>query len=220
MSDPISRGRWWILHRASPLSPCQVLQCCWIKPKSIWPNASWTSWAMALTLGCRAMYSTASDMAKSKHFGASPSMTASDCPKRFLNWSLSFCTRSRTLCMVGERNRLSFGVRVNTDAALLARCSDWLSFPSRNIELHCIWRRRLPSMHPVLLPRGKVAWPTQQALGQEARYSGGEATSKLLKRTDSVVLSKTLKQYFSLLHIPPSNFMSDQTAKIAHSREL
>lgn len=205
-SDPSSWGQWWILRRASPSSPCQVLQCWWIKPKSIWPNASWTSWAMASTLVCRATYSTASGTAKSKHFGASPSMTASERPKRFLNWSLSFCTRSRTLCKVGERNKLSVGVPVNTDATLLVQCSDQLSFPFRNIEIHCIWRWRVPSVHPVLLPRGEVAWPTQQVLGEEARHSGGEATSKLLKRADSVVLSKTLKQYFSLLHVPPIKF--------------
>lgn len=77
---------------------------------------------------------------------------------------------------------------------LLAWRSDWLIFLCRNIGLH--WWERLSSLLLILVPRREMARPGQQALGEETHHSRGERTFKLLKQTDSVGLSKTLKQYF------------------------
>lgn len=52
------------------------------------------------------------------------------------------------------------------------RCSDRFSFPIRNLGLHQ-WGKK-PSLLPVLLPRGEVAGPRKQALGEETHHRGGE----------------------------------------------
>lgn len=97
-------------------------------------------------------------------------------------------------------------------------------FFSRNIGLY--WRERLPSLLPVLVPWREVARPTQQALGEETHHSGGERTFKLLKTHRQCCTLKDLKAvfqfgrggFFILLHIPQSNFMRNQAAKICPLR--
>ena len=71
-----------------------------------------------------------------------------------------------------------------------------LCSPSRNIGLHQ-WEG-VSSLLPVPVPGREVARPRQQALGEETHHSRGERAIQLFKHVESVSLSKTLKQCFSL----------------------
>lgn len=73
--------------------------------------------------------------------------------------------------------------------------SDWLSCSSRNIAFH--WWRRVPSLLPILLHWGEVAWPRQQALGEETHHSGGGRTLNSYN-TQTVLCSH---RPFFVLHI-------------------